>query len=142
MQQLSFHGQNIILPLALDMDQCPLSAAKQKVLNAGKGQKFIGSVFAAHDVAIFAYRSEVAKESLFNERFLRLIKNHNRVCPIFFTRIFISSRLKLLPVEHSYYLHGLHNHRNCAAGWLRIFYLLLLVQKAYEQGRCPIRCRV
>lgn len=35
-QDISFYGADVILPLLLDVDQCPLPAAKRKVLQAGE----------------------------------------------------------------------------------------------------------
>jgi len=47
-QQLALDRQRIFLPLALNMNQRPLPAAKDEVLDARKGQEFVRSVFGFH----------------------------------------------------------------------------------------------
>jgi hypothetical protein len=45
-------GERIFLPLPFDVDQRPLPAAEQEVLNAREGQKFINGVFGFHEHVI------------------------------------------------------------------------------------------
>jgi hypothetical protein len=44
MQDATFYGTQVFLPLLLDMDQCPLPAAEGKMLQAGDGEQIVVTV--------------------------------------------------------------------------------------------------